>query len=411
LLHALSQTEDLLHSPAGQETGLAERYQQASLRSLDVRQKPDAKSEKLTRTPLVSVIIPTFNRAYCLTETLNSVLAQSWKMLEVLVVDDGSTDETRSLIETIAKTDSRIRYLPQRNQGVSAARNTGLRHVRGDYVAMLDSDDLWMPWKLEAQVGVLERFPELGLVWSEMQAIDPAGRVTHDRYLREMYSAYAFWKLERLFPFVFPLHEIVPGVSSDDSRGPVLIGDIFSQMVGGNLVHTSTVMIRRGLVERVGFYNPELRGIGEDFDFHLRLCRLAPVALIDIPTTQYRRGLNDHLGCEQNKLHAAINYLRVITPVLRNEREWLELSDEEIRKILTEGFNWAGEMAINAGLRSKGRKFLKLSLTYNPWQWRTRVVYLLAHLPKNLESFLRGGIRNMKRILRRFNGCELAKLP
>lgn len=409
-MRALKQTEGLFLFPEESPEGWSAGIREASPLTPEVKGESEEQGGKSTETPLVSVIIPTYNRAYCLSSTLESVLAQTWSRLEVLVVDDGSTDETRGLIEGIASIDSRVRYISQENGGVSAARNTGIRNVRGDYVAMLDSDDLWLPWKLEAQVGILERFPELGLVWTEMEAIDPEGRVTHGRYLRRMYSGYEFWKIKRLFPFAFPLNEIVPSVPAEVVQGPVLIGDIFSEMVGGNLVHTSTVMIRRELVERVGFYNSELRGIGEDFDYHLRLCRLAPVALIDIPSIQYRRGLTDHLGCERNKLHAAMNYLRVIAPVLRDERGRLELSDEEILGILQEGCNWAGEMAINAGLRRAGREFLRLSLTYDPWQARTRLVYLLAHLPRSADALLRYGAQWVKLVMLRDEEEDLARL-
>src|SRR4051812_13032545 len=92
---------------------------------------------------LVSVVIPTYNRAYILGRALDSLLAQTYRNLDIIVVDDGSTDGTRDLIAEKYSHDSRIRYVYQDNQGVSAARNSGLRLMRGDYVALLDSDDVW----------------------------------------------------------------------------------------------------------------------------------------------------------------------------------------------------------------------------------------------------------------------------
>ena len=113
---------------------------------------------------LVSVVIPTYNRADCLVQTLSSVFGQTHTELEILLVDDGSTDGTRALIERHWGNDSRLRYLFQSNRGVSAARNYGMREARGAYLALLDSDDAWMPWKLEAQLACLAAFPEAGMI-------------------------------------------------------------------------------------------------------------------------------------------------------------------------------------------------------------------------------------------------------
>lgn len=106
-------------------------------------------------TPRVSVVIPTYNRADIITRAVDSVLAQTVDDIEVLIIDDGSTDGTRALIEDID--DSRVRYLAHdTNRGVSAARNTGVEAGRGEYVAFLDSDDEWLPRKLERQLSALD---------------------------------------------------------------------------------------------------------------------------------------------------------------------------------------------------------------------------------------------------------------
>ena len=107
--------------------------------------------------PKVSIVIPTYNRADCLGETLESVRAQTMPDFEAIVIDDGSTDGTRAMFEQQFASDARFKYVYQRNQGVCVARNTGLEHSIGENVAFLDSDDLWKPWKLKAQIAVLDR--------------------------------------------------------------------------------------------------------------------------------------------------------------------------------------------------------------------------------------------------------------
>lgn len=121
---------------------------------------------------LVSVIVPTYNRANFLPDLLESVRAQTNAPIEVLVVDDGSTDNTRSVIRRCASDSGEeisVRYFYQSNQGAPAARNRGITEARGDFVQFLDSDDLLHPQKLEVQVGALRRYPDADAVWGEHQ--------------------------------------------------------------------------------------------------------------------------------------------------------------------------------------------------------------------------------------------------
>ncbi|MFN8002607.1 MAG: glycosyltransferase family 2 protein [Acidobacteriota bacterium] len=196
--------------------------------------------------PLVSVIVPTYNRAYCLGATIDSVLAQTYSTLELLVIDDGSSDQTRELVENQYGYDPRVRYVYQTNAGVSAARNHGFRLAQGDFVALIDSDDLWEPWKLELQVAAFDRLPQVGMIWTDMRAIDSQGAPISDHYLRKMYSAYDYYPTtDSLFPNSFSLKEILPHLPANLANQRVYFGDIYSPMIMGSLVHTSTVLIRR----------------------------------------------------------------------------------------------------------------------------------------------------------------------
>src|SRR5688572_3090637 len=106
---------------------------------------------------LVSVIMPAYNSGRFLAESVRSVQAQTFGGWELIIVDDGSTDDTAAVARGFAESDARVRYVARANGGQAAARNTGLGEARGPLVAFLDSDDLWLPGKLEAQLGVLER--------------------------------------------------------------------------------------------------------------------------------------------------------------------------------------------------------------------------------------------------------------
>jgi glycosyltransferase involved in cell wall biosynthesis len=134
-----------------------------------------------SKPPVVSVIVPTFNRSTLVGSAARNVLAQTFADLELLVVDDGSTDDTERVVRDIE--DYRLHYhrLPE-NRGQAAARNHGLRRARGEYIAFQDSDDRWVPGKLERLVGVIRRAPPgVGCVYSDMSRVWLDGRVTYHR--------------------------------------------------------------------------------------------------------------------------------------------------------------------------------------------------------------------------------------
>ncbi len=134
------------------------------------------------KNPEISVIIPTYNRALILEETIQSVLRQTYKELELIIIDDGSTDNTRQLIERL--TDKRIIYLYQENRGLPTARNKGIENAKGKYIAFLDSDDIWLPTKIEKQLGVFKKSKfNPGVVYCGVEYIDENGKEIREKKL------------------------------------------------------------------------------------------------------------------------------------------------------------------------------------------------------------------------------------
>jgi glycosyltransferase involved in cell wall biosynthesis len=206
--------------------------------------------------PLVSVIIPTHNRAWILAEAVDSVLAQSFTDYELLVVDDGSTDGTAALL---AGYGPRLRMEGQSHQGVSAARNRGISRARGELLAFLDSDDLWLPDKLQRQVDFMASRPaalicQTGEVW-----IRRGVRVNPARHQRK------------------------------------LSGMIFEPSLALCLVSPSAVMARRALFEQVGTFDENLPAC-EDYDLWLRVSARFPVHLLDETLVVKRGGHPDQLS-------------------------------------------------------------------------------------------------------------------
>ena len=315
--------------------------------------------------PLVSVIIPTFNRAYCVGKAIDSVRTQTYQNTEILVIDDGSTDNTRDLIERSYGDDPRVRYFVHANCGVTATRNRGIALCRGDFVALLDSDDTWSPWKLELQLACFRHHPEVGMVWSDMDAVNPGGEVVSRSYLRTLYGAYRWFpRKEDLFSQSFPLAEIAPGLAPVVENRRLYKGEIFSQMIMGNLVHTPTVLLRRDRLVKVGGFNEELRISGEDYDFHLRTCREGPVGFIDMATIRYQTGNPDQLTRSAYRVHIAMNCLKTVLPWIEHERSQIRLPDRMIRLRLAAVHSWAGDVLLNTGETSQARAHLCESLRH-----------------------------------------------
>ena len=194
----------------------------------------------------VSVILPTFNRADTLGRSIDSVLSQSYKNLELIVVDDGSTDGTKKLISSIR--DERLFYVQtELNRGAAAARNTGLQYAAGGYVAFQDSDDSWRPDKLRLQMEKMKK-EQAGFCYHKMQYDFGEGRTA-----------------------VLPQENI----SSDQKNG-----DIFSQLLYENMAGCPALLVRRECVEEIGGFDTDFKAL-EDYDFVLRLAKKFYAAFVD----------------------------------------------------------------------------------------------------------------------------------
>lgn len=344
---------------------------------------------------LVSVVVPTYNRAYCLPRTLDSVLAQTYGDLEILLVDDGSRDETAELVRTRYGREPRVKYIYQDNQGVSGARNRGLAEARGEFIALLDSDDVWKPWKLEAQIACLNYLPQAGMVWTDMEAIGPEGDLRCPKFLHTMYDAYRHFRTADLFTDSWPLTAASPQLAVLD--GTLYLGDIFGPMLMGNLVHTSTVVMRRERQQKVGDFRLDLRVAGEDHDFHFRTCREGPVAFLDVASIQYQVGMPDRLS--KHSLMVARNYLTTITSRLNEDKERLRqrVPAWMIHRALAHAHRWLGVELEKAGDLRAARGQYFASLRHAAWQPRLAALTTLLCLPGFVERPLRGGYHWLKR--------------
>jgi GT2 family glycosyltransferase len=345
---------------------------------------------------LVSVIIPTFNRAYCLRRAIDSALNQTHHNVEVIVVDDGSTDETPDVVRTDYSTESRVRYVPQANAGVSAARNHGFALATGEFISLLDSDDEWYPWKLAVQLACLRFVPDAGMVWTDMDAVAPNGTVIEPKYLKTMYSAYQLLGDRTLFDRRWLLDDVMPDGPLELRGVHLSAGDIFSEMLLGNLVHTSTVLLRRERLQQVGGFNPDLRLSGEDYDFHWRTCRAGCVAFLDVSSIRYQIGMGDALTRPELMIHMALNDLRTILGVLEADRARIRLPQRMIEARIASSYFWVGQAFVDLGEFRKARPFVLKGLLHEANHLRPWEILLLSFLPNRVGIDLKKLVHLLK---------------
>jgi len=221
------------------------------------------------------VVVPTFNRVALLPRALDSLLAQTRPADEIIVIDDGSTDDTPSAVERFGDA---VRYIREEvNRGISHARNAGMRAATGDYVAFLDSDDTYYPLKLEVQAACLDAHPEIGMVSTDISACFRDGKV-RERHLRLYHENYELrrWSYGDIY-------EERGELSCAGRAIPYYAGNIFARIIDGPLLASPTMMLRREVVDAVGFQNETYRW-AEDYEFGARICKRFRVGFLDIST-------------------------------------------------------------------------------------------------------------------------------
>lgn len=259
---------------------------------------------------MISVIIPTYNRARYIKECLESVFNQTYKDFEIILVDDGSTDNLKEVIEPYM---SKIRYIYKENGGVASARNAGLRNANGEYIAWLDSDDKWLPFKLELQVKILEKLPNAGFIYSDFSCFtDKKGKIA-DSYLKEYFFTYRTYDLnfEKIFSQKTTLQQLGVKLDNIDSKVKVYCGNLSKVILLGPLFPTPTVINRKECIAKIGLLDETFQ-TGDEYDFQARVAQEYNAAFVDLPTAECRRFHSDQLSSEKMEIITNLALLKVV---------------------------------------------------------------------------------------------------
>jgi len=294
--------------------------------------------------PLVSIILPTYNCASFLPHSIGTILSQTYNSYEIIVIDDGSTDNTKEVLYPFMQ---RIKYIRlEHNKGLPTARNTGIQSAQGKYIAFIDADDLWIPEKLRTDIEYFETHPEVSMVYSKHINIDEKGNDLNGNTKNKLPS-----------------------------------GNIFTQLFSEqNFIITSSVVVRKEIFETTGLFDGQLFNC-QDWDLWLRIAFHFQVAGIDKPLVKYRH--NPHsLSKNRNNV---LKYQKIVIDKIYNTFKDQEngINEKLYKKRLASHYAKVGRYYLRIGDKNRAKENFALSLKNAPLNFRSLRYYLCTFFHKS----------------------------
>jgi glycosyltransferase involved in cell wall biosynthesis len=331
----------------------------------------------------VSVIIPTYNRAALVGRAVDSALAATREGDEVIVVDDGSADETQARLEAYG---DRIRYVRSHHVGVAAVRNLAVRESRLPLVALLDSDDEWMPDKLQVQRTVMEQRPDVVLCFTDFGHRARTGQEFH-RHSLVWHRDARSWD-EILAPGA-PYSQFGP-LPPGRPDFSVHIGDLYLNQMLADYVCTSTVVVRRGLAGDALFFYEDLRRF-DDWACFGRLCGIGPVAYLDCETQWNCDHASPRVNRADDESYCEGERLTILQRVWGSDRDFLARHGDSYRNVVARHRRARAKAFLAEGRTREARSELRVLDSASPADWT------LACLPGPLTRLLVSGRRALRR--------------
>jgi glycosyltransferase involved in cell wall biosynthesis len=293
---------------------------------------------------LVSVVIPTFNRAELLERAIHSVLSQTLTGLELIIVDDGSTDDTQNRAALLLEADHRIVYLKhEKNCGAQAARNTGIQAAKGEFIAFLDSDNEWLPSKLEKQMMLISQNTDpIGVVYCDYQEVSTEGRVLNNYIARYR-------------------------------------GLIYKKVLCDWLTDTSTLIVRKDFLEKIHGFDEKVQAY-QEWDLCIRLAKECQFDFVPECLTIYHQHALPSIS--KDRLRDAFGYLGIVD----SNRD--EIINECGRKKLSEHYLRIGRLFIFANHFELARAYFLKSIRYNLLNIKGLMHFGASILGKDVYRFL-----------------------
>lgn len=325
---------------------------------------------------MISVIIPVYNRAGVIRQCVESVFAQTCRDYEIILVDDGSTDD---LAGALAPWMDRLRYVRIANRGAAGARNEGFRHARGEYIAWLDSDDIWLPYKLEVELKIMQSLPpHVGFVHSDFACFtNEQGLISHS-YVRDYFFTLDTYGLtwDALYQRSATLAERGISVAGVAPTARLYWGDVSDKVILGPLFLPSSMLMRRHCLDVAGLFNEQLP-TSEDYDLLARVGRRFEVAYLDTPTLRYRRFHADQLSGDKMEILTNKGFLHVAQTLGRDDAAFYRTHTAFVDRRLSHCHYGLGVAYYRKQRYREAMKEFIASIKMNPRQRRI-YLYVLA---------------------------------
>ena len=335
----------------------------------------------------LSVIIPTYNRSDLLVEAIQSVQQQTVQEIEIIVVDDGSTTPVAKRLKGFKG----IRVVCQENCGLNAARNSGLNKAGGDFIALLDDDDLWLPFKTDIQIAALERFPEAGFVFSDFSIFDQRG-VKSIHGLSTWNNFPQSWQTG--IEFRQSAQELGLPLPPDGCDYQVWVGSIYHHMLYEPCVLPSTALIRRAAIAGETPFPVGNTHCG-DWQFFAEMTRRAPCVFLELPTVLNRSHDDAVRLTRKSPIIRMQDRLKLIDHAWRADDAFMETYGYEVNRVEGEQLSKLALLCLLEDRRTEALGYLarRRKLSERPMGMKDWLLHLGARLPCSYQV-----LRTLRRI-------------
>jgi glycosyltransferase involved in cell wall biosynthesis len=328
--------------------------------------------------PLVSVIIPAYNCESFISSAIDSVLAQTYKNYELIVVDDGSIDETR---DKILKYNDKIKYIYQVNGGVAKARNTGIKYSRGSYIAFLDADDIWEKYKLEIQMSFFMKKKEVDLIFCNFRNIKNKSLVTGISY-EDTFNIFKEYnvKLENIF-------EYKSFMKCGNNTITFFWGEIYKYLFLGNFILPSSVLFKKYSLNNVGLLNENFR-VAEETEFFLRYSMNNVIGFIDHPLLYYELPEQGNLSGKKNTEKLIKNALKCQINFIMHNNNICTTDNTLFKKGISMTYCRLAYYYLSEYRIAESRKYALYGISTCMWNTKAYIILLIGLFPKKVLSIL-----------------------
>lgn len=329
----------------------------------------------------IAAVVPCYNSANTIVQTLKSITQQSFQCHEIIVIDDGSTDGT----ETRARSIEGVKYYRQENAGVSAARNKGVEIAESDWIAFCDADDLWHAKKMEIIVKCIQSNPDLRFLYHDFSLFSEDEGVIHKEE-RPSTTTFPFFLENRITPdqmFEKSKQVAIGHEFNDKDHCCVYIGNVFKWLILGNFILPTTTVIRKDTFLDSGGFDVEFR-IAEDTEFFLRLARLTIFGFVDLPLASYRKSALSITGSSSNRLTLLRSGQKALVKNCMKDKSLYEKFGKTINLSTSRRYARMSYLHLSEFEKTEARRLAIASIKYCPSEKRGWLYLLASMMPRFL---------------------------